>query len=426
VSRDDRWLYGWATGYAAVGAASLLVPLYAIELGAGPLLVGLIAATAAFAGVPGAVLWGRLASRTGRRRRFVLIALGATAGMLAVMPLLTTPWLVLAANAGLWFVVAAAAPVLNLVMVESVPADQWESRFGVLNHYQGYGWLAGLLAGAAWSAATTTLVPAVVAQRAFFLLAAAAATAGLGLVRAWYPDRPTTSERRFLRRYGRNRLRSGRGAGRYVRTVPFGPGRAYWAIRAFDLDRARGRFTGRLTVYLAATTLAFVGFATFFGPLPAYLTSAGFGTDQIFALFVLASAGAAATYARVARAASRVGIRLLQTGALTARAVAFPLVGVAGVALPPTVGFPAVGALFVLVGVTWAVVSITATGLVTRLAPDGVRGEALGAYTALGALGGGLGSALGGVAAGATGYVVTFALAGALVLVGAVVGLLSR
>jgi hypothetical protein len=28
---SDVWLYGWALGYAAVEAASLLVPLYAID-----------------------------------------------------------------------------------------------------------------------------------------------------------------------------------------------------------------------------------------------------------------------------------------------------------------------------------------------------------------------------------------------------------
>lgn len=42
----DRWLFGWALGYAAVGASSLIVPLYTAELGASALLVGLIATTA--------------------------------------------------------------------------------------------------------------------------------------------------------------------------------------------------------------------------------------------------------------------------------------------------------------------------------------------------------------------------------------------
>jgi hypothetical protein len=53
---EDRWLLGWGLGYAAVGGASLLVPLYALELGGDHVLVGLVAATAAFAGVPGALL----------------------------------------------------------------------------------------------------------------------------------------------------------------------------------------------------------------------------------------------------------------------------------------------------------------------------------------------------------------------------------
>ncbi|WP_224449999.1 MFS transporter [Haloprofundus salilacus] len=188
---SDRWLYGWATGYAAVGAASLLIPLYALELGAGATLVGLMASTAAFSGVPGAILWGKIASETGRKRPFVQVALVATAGVLAILPLASTPWVVLALNAALWFAVSAAAPVLNLIVVEGVPADRWERRFGLLNHYQGYGWLAGLLAGAGWTAVAPRFVDLspLGAQRAFFLLSALAAATGFVAVRVWYPDR---------------------------------------------------------------------------------------------------------------------------------------------------------------------------------------------------------------------------------------------
>ena len=48
---DDRWLYAWALGYVPVGLASLLVSLYALSLGASAFDVGLLASTAAFAGV---------------------------------------------------------------------------------------------------------------------------------------------------------------------------------------------------------------------------------------------------------------------------------------------------------------------------------------------------------------------------------------
>jgi predicted MFS family arabinose efflux permease len=68
--------------------------------------------------------------------------------------------------------------------------------------------------------------------------------------------------------------------------------------------------------------------------------------------------------------------------------------------------------------VTWAVVAVTATGLVTRLAPDRVRGEALGVYTALSSVGGGLGSAVGGALATWVGYLPTFGAAAGLVVAG--------
>jgi hypothetical protein len=58
---------------------------------------------------------------------------------------------VLASNAALPSFVSAAAPVLNLVVVECVPTDQRECRFGPLDHCQRDGWLAGLLAGAIWT-----------------------------------------------------------------------------------------------------------------------------------------------------------------------------------------------------------------------------------------------------------------------------------
>lgn len=157
MQQVDRWLYGWGLGYVAIGAASLLVPLFAISLGASAFTVGAIAATAAFAGVPGALLWGKLAARTHRRRPFVLVALAATALTLALFPFTTTPESVLVVNTVLWFVVAAAAPVLNLIVVEGHPESEWNDRIGRLNAVQGYGWVAGLVVGAVWTAVVPRL-----------------------------------------------------------------------------------------------------------------------------------------------------------------------------------------------------------------------------------------------------------------------------
>jgi predicted MFS family arabinose efflux permease len=80
-----------------------------------------------------------------------------------------------------------------------------------------------------------------------------------------------------------------------------------------------------------------------------------------------------------------------------------------------------VGGLLFLVGVSWAVVAVTAPLLVARLAPADRRGAALATYTAVMSAGTGVGSVSGGAVAAAVGYRVTFTLAGASVVLGALV-----
>jgi MFS family permease len=423
VQRTDRWLYGWGLGYVAIGAASLLVPLFAISLGASAFTVGAIAATAAFAGVPGALLWGTLAARAHRRRPFVLIALAATALTLALFPLTTTPREVLLVNVILWFAVAAAAPVLNLIVVEGRPETEWNDRIGRLNAVQGYGWVAGLVVGAVW----TTLVPRLVAgldafesTRLLFGFLAVIAALATVLARLWYPDPATVSTSRFRRVY-RRLSEQGWGAGRYLRTLPYGTSRPYWALtslRGVDPRALARRYGAGLSRYLLAALLFSTGFAVFWGPMPAYLRGVGYGSDGVFALFLIANVGSAASYAAVSGVASRVGVRRLQMGALSARIVLFPGVALLGGAA--LLAVLALGASFLAIGITWAVIAVTATALVTSLASPRVRGEALGLYTAIVGLGTGIGSALGGAVASWNGYLLAFALASALVLCGGV------
>lgn len=113
----------------------------------------------------------------------------------------------------------------------------------------------------------------------------------------------------------------------------------------------------------------------------------------------------------------RLGTTGIQTGALAAGAIPFPVVAVLG---GWTVGAraPLARTLLFAIGVTWAVVAVTATGLVTRLAPAADRAEALGFYTAVAGVGTGLDSVAGGALATRAGNGLTFWIAGAVVLLG--------
>ena len=422
----ERWLYAWGLGSVAFGGASLLVPLYIVELGASSVQLGILAATAAVIGAPGAILFGRLANRVEHRRTLVLVTLAAVAGTMAVIPLLSSITAIIVANAVLWLVVASVAPVLTMLVVDEAPESAWSERIGLLNKYQGYGWAGGLVLGTVWPLVGTLVVGAAGVTRVlFWVLAACAGASALGAARSLPRPAPAdhvTSQWK-VRRVARILSSSRRGV--KGTTFAFSPNRLYWTTRGIDPRRLVGRVNPALATYLIAAVLFFTGFAAFWAPLPLFFTGAGFGSGQVFGLYLASSLASAVLYEGAGRFASRYDVRLLQSGALAARGVLFPIVAVVAGVGTLTVGLGGAGASLFAIGLTWAVIAVVGTAIVTRLAPPSVRGEVLGAHTALGAVAGGIGGVLGGWAA-SFGYLVAFGVAGGLVLVGATLVLSLR
>jgi len=413
-----RWLYAWALGAMALGAASLLLPLYLIELGADPFLLGVLAASAAAAGAPGAFLFGRIADRTGRKRALVLGALSIIAIAMVVMPFTRSSAAVIAANVAVWFSFAAVSPVLTLLVVRGVEESAWQDRIAHLSSLQGWGWAGGLLLGALWTGIGEQYMRPIAAQRVLFF-ACAACTAGAAFGARLYlptdPEMKTPTTDRVRQAVLRARRLSLPGA-----SFPFTPSRVFgWSMRRFSPQVLLDRFSLELVVYYGAVLLFFLGFTAFFAPLPIYLEGLGFGSGAIFWLYLVSSLGAAAYFLRAATLSQRYNDGVLQSSGLLARGLAIPAVALVGtVAGASTVGLVLETVLFLLIGVTWAIIAVTAATIVTRLAPAAIRGEALGTYAAVSAVAGGLGSLLGGALAQVS-YVLAFMVAGGFVLLGA-------
>ncbi|QSG14076.1 MFS transporter [Halapricum desulfuricans] len=413
----DRWLYPWGFGSVAFGGASLLVPLYAVQLGASAFQLGLLASAAAVAGAPGAIAFGRLADRVPSRRPLVIGTLATVGACLAVIPFVSDITAVIVANAVLWLVIAAVAPVVTMVVVDATPESDWAERIGRLNKFQGYGWAGGLLVGTVWPLVVGQFVGAGTATRAlFWAFAACAALSAAGT--AWTlpsPDGHVTSPRR-VRRIGRILTTSPRSI--RSATVVFSPNRIYWSTRALRPGRLRKRFSPALATYLVAVCLFLSGSAAFWAPLPLVLTDAEFGSGIVFALYLLASLGSAVVYEPAGRLASRYDLRRLQAGSLVVRGISLPIVALAAGIGAVSLRLGLVGFGLAVVGATWGVMAVVGTAIVTRLASPEIRGEILGIHAALGAVAGGVGGILGGWAA-TIGYLAAFAIAGALVLLGA-------
>lgn len=272
--------------------------------------------------------------------------------------------------------------------------------------------------GSAWIPLATRITDPVTARTWLFGLCAVAALAGTVLATRWLPTETTASPER-LDASPDLLARIDRGAGRYVRAVPFATTRLYWALRSLLSGRLPTGSSGPLWWYLLSVGVFSAGFSAFWGPLPAYL-SGSYADERVFWFFLASNAASAAVFSRVGGWALAHGGRRLQTGALSARAVLFPLVALVVLAVSPPIELPILLVVFGLIGVTWAVIAVTATGLVTRLA-GAERGTALGLYAAVAGAGGGVGSILGGWLAADAGYLVTFAVAGGLVLASVIV-----
>ncbi|SEO68975.1 Predicted arabinose efflux permease, MFS family [Halogranum amylolyticum] len=416
----ERWLYAWGLGSVAFGGASLLVPLYIVQLGATSVQLGVLASTAAVIGAPGAILFGRLANRVTRRRPLVLVTLLGVAAMLVVIPLSTNITTIIVANAALWLVVASVSPVLTMLVVDDAPESRWSARIGLLNKYQGYGWAGGLVLGTVWPLVGPRVVDeTAVTETLFWLLAACAAVAvvtAAGSLPRPAPDGHVTGERR-ARRIAR--LLSSSRSGVKGTTFVFAPNRLYWSTRGIRPRRLLERLDPALATYFAAATLFSVGFAAFWAPLPLFLTESNFVSGQVFALYLVSSLASAVLYEFAGGFATKYDVRLLQSGALAVRGALFPMVVLVTAVAAVSVGFVTVGVVLAAIGATWAFIAVVGTAIVTRLAPPSVRGEVLGVHTALSAVAGGVGGVLGGWVAG-FGYLTAFGVAGGLVVLASV------
>lgn len=408
-----RWLYAWGLGSVAAGGASLLVPLYVIELGAGATALGGLSAVAAAAGALGAFVLGRFADATGRWRRLGGLALGGIAVALVTVPLVEGIALVVAANGLLWLSFSAATPVFTMLAVAEAPPAERTRHIASLNQVQGYGWTLGLALGAVWTAGAGRLgVAPLSSQRLFFAFCAAVAVAGVLAAVRWLPADGGAGVETPRRKPVPNRQMV------VGSTFPFLPGQFYGKIRNVQPRRFVDRFTPPLAVYFLAIVIFFAGFGIFFAPLPVFLAAAGYSSEHIFLLYVVSGLGSAVSFAGAGELSRRYDVHTLQAGALGVRGLALPVVIVFGAGDAAAVDVLMAG-LFAVLGVAWAVIAVTATEVISDRAPDAIRGEALGVYTAISSLAGGLGSLVGGVLADAAGFPVAFGVAGIVVVASA-------
>ena len=416
-ANGSKWFYSYLPQGIAGGATSPLIPLFAYALGASLGDVGIIAAATSVASVPAFMLWGSLSDSLKTRKAFLILGfLGNAVSLLLMAVCLNLPEFYLA-NLLIGFLGAASAPVGAVLVMETTERAKWPNRLAFISQLTGLGYIVGLSIGVVWLAVGPILLETVGAMRGLFVIGASLGLLSGLLAGLWLQEPKEHLERRAIHIVD-NLFR--------IERVKFLPMRMlhYLSFR----NHKASKFSRPLRSYLVCVFLLFSGFTAFYGFFPILLQQMyGLSESEVFAVYIASQVGSVLAYLRVGRWVQERGSRRSQLYASIGRTILFPAFLLFSlVPLAPAAVLGGILALHAGVGLCWALINVSGSTLVSDLAPDNARAEAMGAYNAVQGFGSILGPLLGGFAAEFYGYAAGIGVSVAFILAGVVILAASR
>ncbi len=409
------WFYGYFLANISNGGTAPLIPLFLVLAFSGTLTqVGLVTAATSIASIPAYIIWGNLSDHLHRRKLFILEGLAGLAVSMALMWLSVNFFMFLIANFLLGLLYAASAPAGTALLIEQTPKEQWASCLGKFSKLGGAGYLTGLVAGAVWF----SFVPSTqVDMRFFFAFSVLSALAGTALILLLVNEK--TGEEINPPGHRRDSHWNAIAAVplHLVERAKYLPSRMGAFVRlATPSQQERKEIPAGLWKYYAVVALFSTGFTSFYAVLPNYMADY-LGTrflvpeSLIFLVYIGSSIASTLTYSRVSSISAAAGEKRLQSLALSARVLIIPsfflpalFINNAGEVM-----------LFLLIlnsmmGVCWAIISVTGQSMVAKMAGPHIKGEAIGFYNAFTGIGAIAGAIAGGIVAQDAGYMSDFLL----------------
>jgi len=409
MKHEQRWFYAYGLVNVAAGGSSILLPLYALYLGADAGGVGLLAAAGSVVSIPASILWGLLSDRWKARKLFTALGFFGISASFVLMALAKSLfWLILANGFfSLWWI--ASASLATVMIIEKEERANWEGKIALFNFIVSFGWLIGLVIGFGWSGFSTSFVTKELSFLSLFLL--------FGLV----------SMGAFLASLflvpGKGKLKIGflkapilvRGA---LTTERFRylPSRIYFTLSPGKLFSTLKKVSPELNYFLISVVLSYTGFAIFFVPLPVWLKeSVKLSDNIIFLLFIVNAFANTAFNNRAGNTIKNLGVTKAVSTSLIIRVLILPtiLLPLTFTSRPLTVG--GIGVVLFLVGITWTVINIGNSVFLANLASNRLKGQAFGLYNGTIGLSGVFGALMGGYIAKFSGYIGSLICASVLI-----------
>ncbi len=317
-------------------------------------------------------LWGMLAERRKLYRTLFFVGFVIVGAATALMPMLK--------GIALWMPVAFAigagsagvATVASLFIVDFAPAAEWEPSIGYLQSFNGAGQVVGLLLAGAFAGGLFSVGLWIAA----LLVLPAVLVGQIGL-----PGAAETRERDERRRHIHAHL-DVRALAAFPRLhFPSGVGFHFQAFNLRGLRQLPRIFGTPFGRFILSWFMLALGVAAFFAYFPVMLTKEyGIAAGLSSIIYAIAAGVGIALFILASRWAERWGSgRVYQLG-LWVRLAGFALLVVPFV-VPMKDAFTLGAVGFVLIVISWPVLSVAGTGLAARLTPFS-EGAAMGLFNA--------------------------------------------
>ncbi|MDD1769386.1 MAG: MFS transporter [Methanomassiliicoccales archaeon] len=414
---DEKWYYTFLPYNISGGSTSPLIPLFVTQGLKGTIAeVGIVSALSSVASVPANILWGNLSDTTGKRREYVLIGFIGMALAMILMGLSMTMTEYYLANILLGLLASAAAPVGTVLVLESYDKHEWAKRLGDFSKVGGIGWVIGLVLGTIW---LQVLDPddGALAMRALFVLAGTLSLVSLLLGLKWIPEPKRRVDRESLDKHVLSIPVNRVERARYL------PQRMVGVLRISSKNLRMCNFPDNLRKYYIVVFLIFTGFLTFYVGLPIFLSSyVGLSSSIVFIIYLASSLTSALIYGLAGKWVSKKGGKKMQMASIAIRIMVIPTFFVVTLFPMSVITLTVVFCLLhAVMGFCWANIAVAGNALVSNMSFGDFRTQALGMYSAIQGIASIAGCLIGGFVANYSGYLETFLLAIAFIIVGLVI-----
>ncbi len=130
---------------AAMGAGTIVLPVYLLEIGGNPMDVGFTLFMGSMGTLLGIIIWGNFSARGVKYKTLMIVGIISYTFLLLALSLFSSiPIISMIYFAGNFFV-ASVVPAITKVVFEISPKEEWDAEQGKLNALAGWSWAGGVI-----------------------------------------------------------------------------------------------------------------------------------------------------------------------------------------------------------------------------------------------------------------------------------------